>query len=138
MSKKIKKKQNRTILIERFEIDGALFAKDIKTGEQGVFLSLKQFTQIQDELARLRHLEISSMGGKKNAPARLIKTAKWQRLALEFAKSIDKTKPGLSQDDLASEIIALWKDANIKCPGHPTMKKFISQCRKDGRLPKRS
>jgi len=86
MSKKVTKKQNRTVLIERFEIEGAVFAKDINTGEQGVFLSLKQFTQIQDALTRAGLQRISSTGGGNSGKARRAKAEMgWQSHALELA-----------------------------------------------------
>ena len=133
MSKKIKKKQNRTILIERFEIDGALFAKDIKTGEQGIFLSSKQFTQIQDELGRLRHLQTSSKGGTKSVVTRRARAKMgWQAHALDLAIQARKANPKLSQDGVVSRIIPAWSSEKGIAP--PTLKKFVSNCEKDGRL----
>jgi hypothetical protein len=55
----------------------------------------------------------------------------------ELAKQSRTKTPSLSQDDLATEIAALWRDGENKPPKHATMKKHISEMEHEGRLPKR-
>jgi hypothetical protein len=62
----------------------------------------------------------------------------WKRIALKHARSARSQNPALSQDDLATEIQAMWKDDSTLSPGHATLKDLISDAEKQGELPRRS
>ena len=63
---------------------------------------------------------------KKAAKSRLAKRA-WVKHARELAIQIRSENPKSSQDEVATEIIARWKDGKNRHPGHPTLKKFLSE-----------
>lgn len=79
-----------------------------------------------------------SLGGNKSGEARRNKRAKtWEPHARELANAIREERPSFSQDRVASEIMARWKEANFDPPGHKTLKSLLSQMERDGQLPTR-
>jgi hypothetical protein len=79
-----------------------------------------------------------SLGGNKSGEARRSKRAKtWEPHARELANAIREEQPSFSQDRVASEIMARWKEADFEPPGHKTLKSLISQMERAGQLPTR-
>lgn len=74
--------------------------------------------------------------GKKSGASRLAKRA-WVKHARELAIQIRSENPKSSQDEVATEIIARWKDGKNRHPGHPTLKKFLSELEAAGVIPRR-
>jgi hypothetical protein len=85
----------------------------------------------------LKQPGFGAVGGVKSGEARRRKSANtWEPHARELAKEIRGKDPSLSQDNLATEIAAQWKDMDHREPGSKTLKKLISKMEKDGHLPK--
>jgi hypothetical protein len=79
-----------------------------------------------------------SLGGNKSGESRRNKRAHtWEPRARELAKSIRAQHSSFSQDRVASEIEAQWKETNFDPPGHKTLKDLVSGMEKDGELPAR-
>jgi hypothetical protein len=79
-----------------------------------------------------------SSGGKTSGNKRRQKrTETWEPVAMQMAKAIRRDNPSASQDDVAAEIDAGWKDATCDPPGHSTLKGLISRMEHAGELPKR-
>jgi hypothetical protein len=80
----------------------------------------------------------ATSGGAESGKARQRKRAEtWEPIAKEMAKGIRAENPTLSQDDVATEIDARWKDPTCRPPRHPTLKGLISRMERAGELPKR-
>lgn len=80
----------------------------------------------------------ASLGGNKSGEARRIKRTKtWEPHARELAKGIRGEHPSFSQDRVASEIEALWKESAFSPPGHKTLKVLLSEMEQRGELPAR-
>jgi hypothetical protein len=77
----------------------------------------------------------SREGGVKSGNAR--RNAPWRQVVKDVAVVKIKEDPSLSQDKLATEVAALWKERNIEPPTHKTIKNFISELEQTGKLPKR-
>jgi hypothetical protein len=75
-------------------------------------------------------------GGAKSGEMRRQNRA-WLPIAKEMAKDIRAQNPTFSQDDVATEIDARWKDTTCRPPRHPTLKGLTSEMEKAGELPKR-
>jgi hypothetical protein len=88
--------------------------------------------------ASLRSKAGGSLGGNKSGEARRNKRAKtWEPHARELANAIRKEQPSFSQDRVAGEIVARWKEASFDPPGHKTLKSLLSQMERNGHLPAR-
>jgi hypothetical protein len=79
-------------------------------------------------------LERSQKGGKNSGATRREKGDLWKATAAQMAKEIRGAHPGWSQDDVSSEIIALWKEEEP--PGHTSVKGLISRMERDDELPR--
>jgi hypothetical protein len=89
-------------------------------------------------ISALRAKAGASSGGAKSGESRKQKRAKtWEPIAKEMALKLRAEKPSASQDDVATDTAHEWKDANVKAPGHTTLKALISKMEKAGELPKR-
>ena len=65
--------------------------------------------------------------GKKRARQLVKKKEAWRKIARPMIEELIAKYPKMSQDDIASEVRAGWKDFKIKAPGHATMKAFVSE-----------
>jgi hypothetical protein len=83
------------------------------------------------ERRRIRNSE----RGKASGEARRLKAEKgWHLHALELAERARSNFPNGSLSKIAEEISAGWKLNEPECPGHETLKDFISQAIKSGKL----
>ena len=79
----------------------------------------------------------SSVGGIKGAETRRRKSEEgWRLIAGEMAIKIRAEMPESSQDKVAGEIDTRWKVAEPKAPSHQTLKKFVAELERSGRLQK--
>lgn len=62
----------------------------------------------------------------------------WVKEATNLAIEIGKQDLALSQDDIATETIAGWKNHEVKPPGHTTIKIHVAGLIRDGKIPARS
>ncbi|MCW2317639.1 hypothetical protein M2322_003203 [Rhodoblastus acidophilus] len=75
-------------------------------------------------------------GGQRSGEARRLKAeAAWQGEALQMALQIRRTRPDLSQQNLANEIWAGWKGETP--PSTDSLLKYIRVLEQSGNLPKR-
>jgi hypothetical protein len=77
-------------------------------------------------------------GGKKSSKTRSRENKLWAPHATELAQVIDSEPPELSDDDFASEIKTRWKLESPLPPSMRTLKRFVSDLLKAGKLPKRA
>jgi hypothetical protein len=77
--------------------------------------------------------ERSRAAGIKSGETR--RQAPWRQMAQELAIQRRQQHPDWSQDKVAGEIIALWKDEHP--PTHKTLEEFISVLERDGVIPRR-
>lgn len=74
-------------------------------------------------------------GGKISGEVRAAKAREgWMTHALKLAKQIRAEDPSKSQEDLAVEIDARWKEKDIDCVGIARLKQVISEWEKDEKL----
>jgi len=79
--------------------------------------------------------ETSVKGGINSGISRAAQAEQgWMAHALELAKQNRLEDSSISQDELASEIIAGWKDKDNACVGHARLKQVISMWEKAGKL----
>jgi hypothetical protein len=81
-----------------------------------------------------RSLQKSRDGGIKSGNTR--RNAPWKITAKYLAIRERNKVPSLSQDNLATEVAALWQCENIP-PTHKTIKRFIAELEQEGSLSKR-
>src|ERR1700722_2497935 len=86
------------------------------------------------ELAQRSQLKAKE-GGVKSGSTR--RNAPWRKIAEKLAIRDRQHKPSFSQDDVASDIAALWTEETPKAPSHETLKKFISTLERSGVIPRR-
>jgi hypothetical protein len=86
------------------------------------------------ELARRSQLKAKE-GGVKSGSTR--RNAPWRQIAEKLAIGIRQREPSFSQDDVATDIAALWKEKTPRAPSHETLKKFISKLEHSGVIPRR-
>ena len=92
-------------------------------------------------LAALEAQKNSKEWGKKSgAKRREAAREGWMPVAAEMAKDLRKQDPHISQEDLAFEIRAVWKDEHLKAPGTARLKQYIGELENlellDRRVPK--
>jgi hypothetical protein len=88
------------------------------------------------ELARAKAAR-SSVGGIKGTETRRRKSEEgWRLIAREMAIKIRAEMPESSQDKVAGEIDTRWKVEEPKAPSHQTLKKFVAELERSGRLQK--
>jgi hypothetical protein len=109
----------------------ALMASIFVLGKAGV-LSEEARALIMSPIA-----EQKREAGRKSGESRLAKRP-WVKHARELAIEIRAANPKSSQDEVATEIMARWKDGKNRHPGHPTLKKYISELEAAGVIPRRS
>jgi hypothetical protein len=79
----------------------------------------------------------SSVGGIKGTETRRRKSEEgWRLIAREMAIKIRAEMPESSQDRVAGEIDTRWKVEEPKAPSHQTLKKFVAELERSGRLQK--
>jgi hypothetical protein len=83
--------------------------------------------------AQQRLREESSAAGIKSGKAR--RNAPWRQIAQNFAIQERKKHPDWSQDRVATEIAALWRDD--RPPTHKTLKEFLSELERNGTILRR-
>lgn len=88
------------------------------------------------EAAREVRTEFAREGGRTSGQARRAKP--WRAHATELAKIACAKDTSASIETTATEIAAGWKRKNLKCPGHRTLEKLVSELRADGTLPQRT
>jgi hypothetical protein len=82
-------------------------------------------------LARLaRRVKDGAISGGAKSGERRRQNRAWLPIAKEMAKDIRAQNPTFSQDDVATEIDARWKDTTCRPPRHPTLKGLISEMEK--------
>jgi hypothetical protein len=81
--------------------------------------------------------ELQRDKGRKSGEKRR-STRAWTTHAEQLAKQIRLESSNLSQDDVATEIEARWKLDTIRAPGHPTLKRYVGELIKLGKLPPRA
>lgn len=85
-------------------------------------------------MAGLKSREGAKTAGEKSGESRrIIADTTWKPHALELAKCAREQNPGLSQQNVATEIAMSWK-LKIPTPGHSTLKAFIAHLEKTGTL----
>jgi hypothetical protein len=78
--------------------------------------------------------EKSRAAGIKSGKTR--RQAPWRQIAQDLAIQTREKHPDLSQDKVAGEIFALWKDDQP--PTHKTLKEFVSELERDGVILRRA
>lgn len=79
----------------------------------------------------------ASEGGRTSAETRNEKANRKYRNAAKLMIKAERAKnPGYSQDKIATEVIALWKDEEI--PSYAQIKRLISAMEKAAEIPKRA
>jgi hypothetical protein len=86
------------------------------------------------EVAKRSQLKAKE-GGVKSGSTR--RNAEWRQIAQNSAISVRQREPSFSQDDVATEISALWTEEIPRAPSHETLKKFISNLEHSGVIPRR-
>lgn len=86
------------------------------------------------EISAEARTAVATGGGKASGESRNKKAEDtWRTHALELARSARSREPGWSQEDIASDVISSWKLPET-CPGHSSIKAFISKKIKSGEL----
>jgi hypothetical protein len=83
-------------------------------------------------------VEGGERGGKKSGEARRRENKPWARPATDLAIVIYAELPDASDETIAVEIMSRWKLERPLHPGVRTLKRFVSELRKAGKLPKRA
>jgi len=85
-------------------------------------------------MAGLKSREGAKTAGQKSRESRrIIPDTTWKPRALELAMLARERNPVLSQQDVATEIAMGWK-LKIPTPGHSTLKAFIANLERTGKL----
>jgi len=88
--------------------------------------------------ANLEARNSSRQGGKKSGDRRRENARDgWMQVAARMAKDLRNENPHISQEDLAFEIKAVWKDPRTKAPGASRLKQYIGDLEKSNLLDKR-
>src|SRR5208283_1599152 len=98
----------------------------------GQFLAKAEAATTVEPLAEFakQSQQKASESGLKSAEVR--RNREWRSIANDLVTSIRLKQPHLSQDDVATEIAALWTKDVPKAPGHKTLKKFVSELERAG------
>jgi hypothetical protein len=120
------------------------YPMQLRTVYQMLFVSMRTAMQLgashlfTDAARDFYKTEQKREAGKKSGESRLAKRP-WVKHARELAMEIRTANPKSSQDDVATEIMARWKGrGENRHPGHPTLKKFLSELEAAGVIPRRS
>jgi hypothetical protein len=92
--------------------------------------------EIERIRAKARSLMASALGRRSGEVRR--KNRSWAQHAEDLALYAHSNDPARSDDKIAEYISDSWKLADIRCPGHRTLAKFVAELRLIGRLPKRT
>ena len=80
----------------------------------------------------------SKLGGKRSGEARRKKASEgWEPHARAIAKQTREIRPSASQDVVADEILAGWKENDHDPPGHAKLKQLVADMEKSGDIPRR-
>jgi hypothetical protein len=91
--------------------------------------TLEPLAEAQQELReKARAAGVKSGRIRRNAP--------WRQIAQGLAIQKREKHPDWSQDKVAGEILALWKDEQP--PTHKTLKEFVSELERDGVILRRA
>jgi len=87
---------------------------------------------------RRLHVRRQAEAGKASGEKR--RKGEWQKHAVALAITAREDKPTLSQDGVAWTIHDRWQSSTteVRCPSHPTLKKFVSDLEAEGKLPRRA
>jgi hypothetical protein len=103
----------------------------------GSHLPCEVTDQLKIEVQRLNASEAGKASGAKSREIAQAYLDEWVPIVSPILKSTRETHPEFTQDDLAQEAIALWKDGYIKAPPTRKLIALISKMERAGELQKR-
>ena len=112
-----------------------------------VVCELTSYSNVHEKIARQPFIKGGRKGGKKTADKKRKKAESgWQTIVEQVAKDFgdnpsddlkDKMENGRrpSQDDVYVEISALWPSKTVKLPSSSTVKPYLGELSRQGRIP---